>query len=375
MWSDPSRKALWTALVLCALAWAADARVWTSRSGSKVEAELEEVQGEFAVLRATDGRQFKIQVTQLSDADQTFIRGNTASTAPAPALAPAPVPATTPKPPPDAGAAADPTTSWIACTAPDPMTADRFPGLVATNIARMMLIGIQFGPSKTDVLYCAFETPDPQQPPSVLYLYSPSAEGYTRTVTLQGLRRKVEESRVTSFRDVRLQSTFGDVQVTANMEFVCGIGRSDTVLLMATLQLARGNDTTSCLLGGYLNNDVIYGAGTLNIMPLLAKPELAVKTWMMHGPVLTGFCQMGKMSVIPKTGMASTLAIEVTERESGRVLDRLKTELNEKKLLAGQPDRTINQALTLEPGKKVRVNSVMDLGPLLGKAEKTSNFY
>ena len=362
-------------MTLCALAWAADARVWTSRSGSKIEAELEEVQGEFAVLRATDGRQFKIQVTQLSDADQTFIRGNTASTAPAPALAPAPVPATTPKPPLDAGAAADPTTSWIACTAPDPMTADRFPGLVATNIARMMLIGIQYGPAKADVLYCAFESPDPQQPPSVLYLYSPSAEGYTRTVTLQGLRRKVEESRVTSFRDVRLQSTFGDVQVTANMEFVCGIGRSDTVLLMATLQLARAGNTTSCLLGGYLNNDVIYGAGTLNIMPLLAKPELAVKTWMMRGPVLTGFCQMGKMSVIPKTGMASTLAIEVTERESGRVLDRLKTELNEKKLLAGQPDRTINQALTLEPGKKVRVNSVMDLGPLLGKAEKSSNFY
>ena len=361
---------------MCALA--ADARTWTSRSGSQIEAELESVQGEFAVLRTADGRQFKIQTAQLSDADQAFVRESTA--APAPAPAPAGEPAATPAPPqaaPPAAAAeaADPTTAWIAFAAPDPMTSDQFPGLVATNLARMMLLGIQYGPAKTDVLYCAFETPDPQQPPSALHLYSPAAEGYTKTVTLQGTRRKVEESRVTGYKDVRLKAAFGEVQVSATLEFICGIGRSDTVLLNAAVQLARGGAASACLLGGYLNNDVVYGAGTVPILPLLGKPSLEVKTWMMRGPVLTGFGQVGKLSVIPKTGMVSTLAVEVAERESGRSLDRLKGEFNEKKFAAGQPDRTINVSLQLEPGKKVAVKSVMDLGPLLGKAEKSSNFY
>lgn len=361
---------------MCALA--ADARTWTSRSGSQIEAELESVQGEFAVLRTADGRQFKIQTAQLSDADQAFVRESTA--APSPAPAPAGEPAATPAPPqaaPPAAAAeaADPTTAWIAFAAPDPMTSDQFPGLVATNLARMMLLGIQYGPAKTDVLYCAFETPDPQQPPSALHLYSPAAEGYTKTVTLQGTRRKVEESRVTGYKDVRLKAAFGEVQVSATLEFICGIGRSDTVLLNAAVQLARGGAASACLLGGYLNNDVVYGAGTVPILPLLGKPSLEVKTWMMRGPVLTGFGQVGKLSVIPKTGMVSTLAVEVAERESGRSLDRLKGEFNEKKFAAGQPDRTINVSLQLEPGKKVAVKSVMDLGPLLGKAEKSSNFY
>ncbi|MBP7829803.1 MAG: hypothetical protein KA248_07785 [Kiritimatiellae bacterium] len=369
-----SSKRIVLPVALVLLAGAADARTWTSRSGSQIEAELESVQGDFVVLRAADGRQFKIQSAQLSDADQTFIAGSAAAPAPVPGAAPTAAPAAAP-PPADTGAAPDPATAWLACAAPDPLPTSQFPGLVATNLPRMMLFGLQYGPAKTDVLYGAFESPDPQQPPSALHLYSPEAEGYSRTVTLQGLRRKVGEARVTGYKDVRLKAAFGDVQMSTTLEFICGIGRSDTIMLMAPVQLARGGQSTSFLLGGYLNNDAVYGAGSINAMPLLGRPSLEVKTWMMHGPVLTGFCQVGKLSLIPGTGMASTLAIEVAERESGRVLDRLKAEFNEKKFEAGQPDRTINQALKLEPGKKVQVKSVMDLGPLLGKAEKTSNFY
>jgi|GEM_PF-2464772 len=365
-------KRIAAAFALGLLAWSAGARTWTSQSGSRVEAEFMEMQGDSVVLRNPEGRQFRIPLAQLSEGDQAFVRENHMSP-PAEqtpeAVKPSPSAAATEAGPADSAAA------WIVHAAPDPLSASQFPGLAATNLAQVMLVGLQFGPAKSDVLYCAFESPDPAQPPSKLYLYSPSAEGYTRTVALQGMRRKIEEARVSSFKDVRLKSAFGDLQVTANLEFVCGIGRSDTVLLMAAMQLERGGSAAAFLLGGYLNNDILYGAGALKVVPLLAKPELAVKTWMMRGPALTGFCQMGKLSLVPKTGMAATLAVEVAERESGRVLDKLKTEYLEKKMIAGQPDRTINLSLTLQQGKKVQIKSVADLGPFLGKAEKTSNFY
>ncbi|MBU1694693.1 MAG: hypothetical protein KKC51_12110 [Verrucomicrobia bacterium] len=373
-------------LGLLAQVLGAEARLWTSQAGSQVEAEFVEMQAGFVVLRATDGRQFKIQMTQLSADDQVFLRENHLRPAAPPEAAPvapvsAPVSVPAPATPPPSAASAteagdtNTSTAWLVYAAPDPLPADQFPGLAGTNLPRTMLVGIQFGPAKTDVLYCAFESPDPQEPPSLLYLYSPSAEGFTRTVTRPGMRRKVEETRISSFRDIRLKSAFGDIRMAADLEFSCGFGRSDTVLLLATIQLSGAGQTSALLLGGMLNNDFIYGAGTLNVFPLLTRPELSVKTWMMRGPALTGFCQMGRLSLVPKSGMGSALALEVVERDSGRVLDRMKTEINEKKLVAGQPDRTIFQSLSLQAGKKVLIKAILDLGPFFGKVEKSSNFY
>ena len=67
-----------------AVAAGAQARTWTSVSGSKVEAEFVSLQGAMVVLQKPEGQQLKIGLNFLAKEDQEFARAQ-AGTAPGPA--------------------------------------------------------------------------------------------------------------------------------------------------------------------------------------------------------------------------------------------------------------------------------------------------
>lgn len=58
---------------VAAVTYPAEARVWTSRSGSTISARLTGESGGFLQLVTDDGRQLKIQASNLSDADQQYL--------------------------------------------------------------------------------------------------------------------------------------------------------------------------------------------------------------------------------------------------------------------------------------------------------------
>jgi len=60
--------------VALAMSSAAMARTWTSAKGSQVEAELVAIHGDVVMLRAEDGSEFKIRLSDLSATDQAFVR-------------------------------------------------------------------------------------------------------------------------------------------------------------------------------------------------------------------------------------------------------------------------------------------------------------
>lgn len=68
-------------LALIAVAATADARTWTSVRGSTIEAELDRVEGDVAILRAGE-KVFRIRIADLSEADQSFLRSTQAPAAP-----------------------------------------------------------------------------------------------------------------------------------------------------------------------------------------------------------------------------------------------------------------------------------------------------
>lgn len=348
---------------LIGVGWAV-ARTWTSQSGAQVEAEFEKLEGDFVILRASDGRTFKILKTQLSAEDQSYVDQ---AVAPAPAAPPE-----TPARPPPRAPIQNPAVEWIRYDPAPSLALEQFPALDRSKAANMMFVGIQYGPAPRETLYCAFEMENPQDPPTLLHIYDP-AQG--QPVTLRAVRRKAGEHRVTSFRDIRRTATYGSVRMTANIEFLCGFARNDTVLLTAQVDLARSDATAQFLIGGYLNNDFTYGPGQINVIPFLEPPELNVRAWMMRGPVLTGYCKIGRWSLIPKAGMDRVLAVEIVDRESGKSLGQTNGQFNEEKLLTGAPDKTLLVFLRLEPERKVSINASMNLGPLLGPVSRTVNFY
>lgn len=368
------RRCLVVAVVgLCPLLAGAETRVWTSQSGSRIEAEFVRLQEGDVLLRAVDGREFKIGLSRLSEPDQQFVREHYLQpAAPSPST---PVAAVPEAPPTVGGSDLERLTGRRAYAQPDTLSAEHFPGVVATNVPRMAFIGLQYGPAGSEVLYCAFDYSDPQRPASALFVFGPGAAPYRRTVPLQGMRRKVEESRVMSFSDVRVQSSFGDLLMTATLDFYCGIRRSDTILLVARIQLARGATASAFLLGGYLNNDLTHGPGPIRTVPLLAPPVLSLRSWFQRGPVLTGYCSMGRLSLVPQTGMERAINVDILDAESQRVLNRIRVEPDKERLLRGDPDRTVFQPLALQPGRKVLIKSALDLGPFLGTVERTTSFY
>ncbi|MBN2564065.1 MAG: hypothetical protein JXQ75_24385 [Phycisphaerae bacterium] len=82
----------WLALLLGMAAGArADVRVWTSVSGAKVTAEFVEKQGDFVVLRGENGKDLKIGLEKLSEADRSFVRELLGEVEPTPEAAEHPV--------------------------------------------------------------------------------------------------------------------------------------------------------------------------------------------------------------------------------------------------------------------------------------------
>jgi len=73
----------------------AEARLWTARSGSTLEAEWAGEEGGKVLLRKADGKTLGIALSALSDADQAYARGLRPAAPAAPVLATSPAAATT----------------------------------------------------------------------------------------------------------------------------------------------------------------------------------------------------------------------------------------------------------------------------------------
>lgn len=93
-------------------------REWTDRSGRKVTAKLERLQGETAVLATREGQVFNVPMANLSEGDQQLVKGQPgASPAPSTPAAPLPMP----------GAAPYPTAPYPTAPYPTPPTTSPMP--------------------------------------------------------------------------------------------------------------------------------------------------------------------------------------------------------------------------------------------------------
>lgn len=361
----------------------AEIRTWTSATGSQIEADLAELQGEHAVLRSPDGREFKILLSALSEADQAFIRNTTQSAAPEEPPAEERNPRDRrsarrdegPRTPVREPGEWDRITGPNVFAAPDPVGTDRFSKLSKDNLNRSIFVGLQYGPAKTNVLYCAFEVTDPARPPETMHIYGPGLAPQNQNRTLKGTRRSVGDERVVRFRDIQVQSDFGDIRFSADIEFYCGFGRGDTVLLVANSKLERGRTASVFVVGGYLNDDALYGAGTIKPVPILATPRAAVVARIFGAPVLYGSCAMNRLSVIPKSGMETSLRVNLIDVETERSVESVALAIEEQRLLSGKADRTINHRFqNMERGRRHEVDVSIDLGPFLGPVKDRIRF-
>jgi hypothetical protein len=73
------------ALILYTVGRAVQARTWTDRKGRQLEAQfITSKDGNVTIKRQSDGKQFTVPLTSLSDSDQEFVRSQTATSKPVP---------------------------------------------------------------------------------------------------------------------------------------------------------------------------------------------------------------------------------------------------------------------------------------------------
>ena len=377
-------KTAWRILAVAALVLPvrAEMRTWTSASGAQMEAEFVQMQGDHAVLRAADGREFKIQLSGLSEPDQAFIQDAQAPAEPPPEEEPAAGEPRShqdrddrPRAPKREPGEWDRITGPDVMAAPDAVGADFFTKLAEENLNRSIFIGLQYGPQKTDVLYCAFEVEDPTRPPETLHVYGPGLDPKLQNRTLKATRRTIDKQRVSRFRDIQVESAFGDVRFSADIEFHCGLARSDTVLLVANSKLERDRTASVFTIGGFLNDDAQYGTGSIKVIPLLAEPRAAVVAKFFGAPVVYGSCAMNRLSIIPKSGMETALKASLVDAETGQSVGTASVNIEEYRLLNGKPDKTINHRFENAPqGRRYEAEVAIDLGPFLGPVKQRIRF-
>jgi hypothetical protein len=354
-------------------------RTWTSASGSTVEAELVRVDGSLVILRNPDGKPIRIPGNKLSAADQAFIKEQLSQKSAAQALA-ASTPAGQAAPAKNPG---DPHAAKPKAGKADPIfgayenvsaikMAD-LPNCDFTDSYDAKSIGVQYGPSSTEVIYIALNQANMEEAPDSLYVYSPALPAYNQGKVLKGKSKKVMDNKAFLFPPIPLKSTFPDVKANIELEIVSGAKSWYFVLGRATIQLTRNRDNCTFMLGEFLNAHLSTSSDPIQVVPLLKTPTLKVtesKKGFTHSAEI--HLTVGSFLIFPDKNMSDEIEFEIETAEGESAFEK-EFEVSEDLLeTSGGSHKkpTYNVSIKdLEEGVKHTATAFIDLGPIFGELE------
>ncbi len=253
---------------------------------------------------------------------------------------------------------------------PAPLEASSFPNASFRNLDYASFIAFQYGTSATDVLYMAFDAPGPSDMADILYVFSPGAAEFAKTVQIKGFKRGSGADRRCTYRKIRVQAVYGKTPAVIEFEPETGGIGTNELFLTINVDLNRDRTRSNFDLARRFT-DLQHGAGVIAVHGILDMPNLWVGARTSGGSAeALLLLSMSNMPLIPRDGMDTRAALTVTG-DAGEVVYRDSVKMN---LFPPPLDGIAAPLRRVTAGKTYSLTATMNLGPFLGNAEASGQF-
>jgi hypothetical protein len=228
--------------------------------------------------------------------------------------------------------------------------------------------GLRYGPSESETAYFVFESPADDGLPPAMHVWSGA---HKRPERVRMSRRADGEEARAVFREHQFRAVRENVEVTYRIAPTASTRAPGVFLLSAVVELKKGTATSSFSLVG-APPGVLKGDGKIIARDLLAPPSLFLTLESMGGKrVITGAVRMGRLRLIPRSGMDQTISIKIADELGAQVLAA------DVPFTADAPTDKRSFVLPLDglsAGRKYSLHARMSLGPFLGEVSYQEHF-
>ena len=140
----------------------------------------------------------------------------------------------------------------------DSISSSQIPNLQLRTPTSATYMGLQYGPTKKDVIYIIFDPKTAQETPDTLLVYSPGNPAYSNAVRFGGFKKGSGDTRVMSFKKFKVSSRFGMVMTDYEIECAYAEGQTNSITMTIAVDLYKGNTKNRFVLSGQIS-DLIQG--------------------------------------------------------------------------------------------------------------------
>lgn len=245
-----------------------------------------------------------------------------------------------------------------------PLPAEKIPDVELRNPGLARFLGLQFGPKREDVLYICFDAKSKEEPCDTIFLYSPGAEAFRKTVRQRALKKRVGDEYVAAFKKIALAARFGGIDVSYGLRVQTYAGRPRPYTLSVDVDLAA-RDAKSSFVLYWEPTDLAPNTGIVAPRGLLDLPVL----WVgldpnSPKPRVVGDLRMSRMKFCPRRGMEDAVTLVLLDADGRQKIEAATIKLDEAALSS---DYLIVRELSkVRPGTAYVVRASIDLGPFIG---------
>lgn len=234
--------------------------------------------------------------------------------------------------------------------------------------ARATAWGLQYGAGHGDWILFVAEPGGQDGLPAALHIWTVSAKKPERIAATR--HSEGDETRAV-FRDVRFQTTREEAAIEYRVSVSASTRAPGSLLISAEITLRRDGVASRFALVG-TPPGVVVGDVPISPRDLLAPPNLQMAMDSAGGkPVYAGNIRMGRLRLVPRSGMERAVAVSIREENGQEVL--------KDSFVCGGESPVDKYSFTvplsaLKKGGKYAIRASINLGPFLGVAEYQENF-
>ena len=250
--------------------------------------------------------------------------------------------------------------------------ANQFPASDGINPETAVFSGFQYGLSKTEAVYLAFDARGSQEARDTLVVYTPSNSVYSPPASMGGLKKNVGAIKIIAFKKFPLFMKSGDL--SASFELECSTqSHLNEVSVVTYVELSSGEEKARFNLHMKIK-DFAQGSERVSALGILDYPLLFVGLDpKAKPPQLKGRLTMSSMRLIPKEGMSNRLNLEILD-EKGESIQKETIKIDEAATPPSDDASFVCELKKVNPGQIYRIKASMDLGAFLGPVRFEDTF-
>ncbi len=250
-----------------------------------------------------------------------------------------------------------------------PIRVSQFPSAELKSPETTLLCGFQFGPSKDEVLYLAFDARGAKDVRDTLIAFTPTHSAFSSPLRITGFKKTTSDSRVVTFKKFPLTASFGAVAVSYEIECIAQQTLAEVAVILS-VQLSRENARSRFQLYGTLK-DFAQSDGLIPVLGILDMPTLWLGLENSTTPRLVGNLTMSHMNLVPREGMGNRLAVSILN-DKNETVQELAIKMDD--TTTAQPYGIGVDLKKVEVDQEYTIKAAMDLGTLMGTTSYEDTF-